>query len=46
MRAWKKAVDESLPQKQAQEDYVKLVEKLKESYGYDPDKKPEEVGGK
>jgi diazepam-binding inhibitor (GABA receptor modulator, acyl-CoA-binding protein) len=30
---------------QAQEKYVALVEKMKETYGYDATKEPEAVGG-
>jgi len=46
MRAWKKVVDEGVTQDEAKEKYVELVEKLKETHGYDPDKAPEAVGGK
>lgn len=44
-RAWQKVVDEGLSQEQAQAAYVKLVEQLKETYGYDANKAPEAVGG-
>lgn len=44
-RAWQKVVDEGLTKEQAQEKYVKLVEELKEKYGYDANKVAEAVGG-
>ncbi|KAJ3465748.1 hypothetical protein MRS44_006406 [Fusarium solani] len=43
--AWKKVVDDSVTPDAAQEQYVKLVEELKEKYGYDENKVPEAVGG-
>ncbi|RTE73984.1 hypothetical protein BHE90_011577 [Fusarium euwallaceae] len=42
--AWKKVVDEGVTPEAAQEQYVKLVEELKEKYGYDENKVPEAVG--
>jgi diazepam-binding inhibitor (GABA receptor modulating acyl-CoA-binding protein) len=42
--AWQKVVDEGITAEEAQERYVALVEKLKETYGYDADKAPEAVG--
>lgn len=42
--AWKKVVDEGVTPDAAQEQYVKLVEELKEKYGYDENKEPEAVG--
>ena len=41
--AWQKVVDEGITPEQAQERYVALVEKLKVSCGYDPNKVPETV---
>jgi len=38
-------VDEGITKEQAQERYVELVEKLKETYGYDANKEAEAVGG-
>ncbi|KAI9784068.1 MAG: hypothetical protein M1835_003659 [Candelina submexicana] len=43
-RAWQKVVDEGTKPAQAQSQYVALVGKLKETYGYDKDKKAEAVG--
>ncbi|KAG9231407.1 acyl-CoA-binding protein [Amylocarpus encephaloides] len=42
--AWAAKVDAGLTVDQAKEQYVALVEKLKESCGYDADKVPEKVG--
>lgn len=42
--AWQKLVDEGVTPEQAQERYIALVEKLKETYGYDENKQPEAVG--
>ncbi|KAL2691777.1 hypothetical protein Neosp_002168 [[Neocosmospora] mangrovei] len=42
--AWKKVVEEGVTPDNAQEQYVKLVEELKEKYGYDENKVPEAVG--
>ncbi|CAH0048729.1 unnamed protein product [Clonostachys solani] len=42
--AWKKHADEGLTPEKAQEQYVALVESLKESVGYDANKVPETVG--
>jgi diazepam-binding inhibitor (GABA receptor modulating acyl-CoA-binding protein) len=44
-RAWQKIVDEGLTVDEAQQKYVKLVEELKEKYGYDANKVAETVGG-
>ncbi|EDN05077.1 acyl CoA binding protein family protein [Histoplasma capsulatum] len=44
--SWKKLVDEGLSPEDAQIKYVELIEKLKEKYGYDEGKEPEQVGGK
>jgi len=44
-RSWQKYVDEGLTADEAKEKYVKLVEELKEKYGYDANKAPEAVGG-
>ena len=38
-------VDEGLTAEEAQERYIALVERMKETYGYDADKEPEAVGG-
>ena len=45
-RAWQALVDEGVTPEKAQSRYVALVEKLKESHGYDADKEPEVVGGR
>ncbi|KAI8685815.1 ACB domain-containing protein [Fusarium keratoplasticum] len=42
--AWKKVAEEGVTPDAAQEQYVKLVEELKEKYGYDENKVPEAVG--
>jgi diazepam-binding inhibitor (GABA receptor modulating acyl-CoA-binding protein) len=42
--AWQRVVDEGITKEEAQERYIKLVETLKEKYGYDADKVPEAVG--
>ncbi|CAI0646575.1 putative acyl-CoA-binding protein [Colletotrichum fructicola] len=42
--SWQKVVDEGKTVEQAQEEYIALVNKLKESYGYDANKEPETVG--
>ncbi|KAI1807208.1 acyl-CoA-binding protein [Daldinia bambusicola] len=42
-QAWQKLVDEGVSAADAQERYVKLVETLKEKYGYDENKEPEAV---
>ena len=44
-KAWQKEVDAGTSQSDAEKRYVELVEKLKSSYGYDPNKSPEAVGG-
>jgi diazepam-binding inhibitor (GABA receptor modulating acyl-CoA-binding protein) len=43
-KAWQKVVDEGITEEEAKSRYVTLVEKLKETYGYDADKEPEAVG--
>ncbi|KAH0555981.1 hypothetical protein GP486_006076 [Trichoglossum hirsutum] len=43
-RAWQELVDEGVTPEEAQKRYVTLVEKLKETYGYDADKEPEVIG--
>jgi diazepam-binding inhibitor (GABA receptor modulating acyl-CoA-binding protein) len=43
-KAWQKVVDEGITSDEAKERYVKLVESMKEKYGYDADKVPEAVG--
>ncbi|OJD15561.1 hypothetical protein AJ78_04184 [Emergomyces pasteurianus Ep9510] len=43
--AWKKVADEGLSAEDAQKKYVALIEKLKQKYGYDEAKAPEQVGG-
>ncbi|KAG0649162.1 Acyl-binding [Hyphodiscus hymeniophilus] len=43
-KAWQKIVDEGITSDEAKERYVKLVEGMKEKYGYDADKVPEAVG--
>ncbi|CAG9997623.1 unnamed protein product [Clonostachys byssicola] len=42
--AWQKHADAGLTPEKAQEQYVALVESLKESVGYDANKVPETVG--
>jgi len=42
--AWQKVVDEGTTPEQAQEKYIALVEKLKNTCGYDANKVPETVG--
>ncbi|PKS09118.1 hypothetical protein jhhlp_003732 [Lomentospora prolificans] len=42
--AWQKIVDEGITAEQAQERYIALVNKLKETYGFDANKAPEAVG--
>lgn len=43
--AWKKVADEGISAEEAQKRYVDFIEKLKEKYGYDESKQPEQVGG-
>ncbi|PFH57189.1 hypothetical protein XA68_15400 [Ophiocordyceps unilateralis] len=43
-RAWQAVVDDKVGPEAAQEKYVALVERLKESCGYDENKEPEAVG--
>ncbi|KAL0933151.1 acyl CoA binding protein [Colletotrichum truncatum] len=42
--AWEKLADEGKTAEQAQEEYIALVNQLKEAYGYDANKEPEAVG--
>ncbi|CAD6499256.1 BgTH12-04907 [Blumeria graminis f. sp. triticale] len=42
-KAWREVSQYS--QKEAEEKYIKLIEELKESNGFDPNKVPEVVGG-
>jgi len=44
-KAWQKEVDSGTSASGAETKYVKLVEKLKQQYGYDASKAPEAVGG-
>lgn len=44
-RAWQKIVDEGVTPEEAQTKYIELIEKMKETYGYDESKAPEAVGG-
>jgi diazepam-binding inhibitor (GABA receptor modulating acyl-CoA-binding protein) len=44
--AWEKIVNEGVTPEQAQEKYIKLIEELKVTYGYDANKEPEAVGSK
>jgi diazepam-binding inhibitor (GABA receptor modulator, acyl-CoA-binding protein) len=43
--AWEALVEQKVTPEEAQRRYVELVEKLKETYGYDADKEPEVIGG-
>ncbi|KKZ66648.1 diazepam-binding inhibitor (GABA receptor modulator, acyl-CoA-binding protein) [[Emmonsia] crescens] len=43
--AWKKLADEGLSAEDAQKQYIELIEKFKQKYGYDEAKEPEQVGG-
>ena len=43
-RAWQKLCDEGVSEADAQQRYIDLVGKLKEQYGFDPEKVPETVG--
>ena len=43
-KAWQKEVDAGTKAPDAQKKYVTLVNKLKTTYGYDPNKSPEAVG--
>ncbi|KAI1386695.1 acyl-CoA-binding protein [Hypoxylon trugodes] len=43
-QAWQKLVDEGVTPEDAQERYVKKVEELKKTYGFDESKVPEAVG--
>ncbi|KAH8172921.1 acyl coA binding protein [Sarocladium implicatum] len=42
--AWQAIVDDGTTPDQAQEKYIALVDRLKESCGYDENKEPEAVG--
>ncbi|KAH8659163.1 putative acyl-CoA-binding protein like protein [Tricladium varicosporioides] len=42
--AWQEVVDKGTTQDEAKAEYVKLVEEMKETYGYDANKVPEAVG--
>ncbi|KAI0594389.1 putative fatty acid binding protein [Biscogniauxia mediterranea] len=44
--AWQKLVDEGVTPEQAQERYVKKVEAMKETYGFDANKEPEAVASR
>ncbi|KAH6673782.1 putative acyl-CoA-binding protein like protein [Halenospora varia] len=43
-KAWQEVVDKGTTQDEAKAEYVKLVEEMKEKYGYDANKAPEAVG--
>lgn len=44
-KAWEKvAVEEGVTPADAEKKYIALVEAMKQKHGYDPSKKPEEVG--
>ncbi|KAK5075358.1 acyl-CoA-binding protein (ACBP)/diazepam binding inhibitor (DBI)/endozepine (EP) [Lithohypha guttulata] len=43
-KAWQKVVDEGMTAQQAEQNYIKLVNEMKDKYGYDPNKQPEAVG--
>jgi diazepam-binding inhibitor (GABA receptor modulator, acyl-CoA-binding protein) len=43
-KAWQKEVDAGTSASSAEQKYIELVEKLKQKYGFDPNKKPEAVG--
>jgi pectin methylesterase-like acyl-CoA thioesterase len=43
-KAWQKEVDAKVSAADAEKRYIALVEKLKGSYGFDPNKAPEQVG--
>jgi len=44
-KAWQKEIDSGLSASDAEKRYIDLVNKLKQSYGFDPSKAPEAVGG-
>lgn len=44
-KAWQKEVDSNTSQASAEKRYVDLVKRLKDAYGFDPNKKAEAVGG-
>lgn len=44
-KAWQKEVDAGTSKSSAEQKYVTLVNKLKDTYGYDPNKPAEAVGG-
>ncbi|TAQ91073.1 hypothetical protein B7494_g636 [Chlorociboria aeruginascens] len=43
-KAWQAVVDEGITSDEAKDRYVAKIEKMKETYGYDANKVPEEVG--
>lgn len=43
--AWKKVADEGISSEEAQKRYVAFIETMKEKYGFDESKQPEQVGG-
>ncbi|KAE8447753.1 hypothetical protein EG329_010147 [Mollisiaceae sp. DMI_Dod_QoI] len=45
-RSWQSYVDKGLTSDEAKQQYVDLIATLKEKYGYDANKVPEEVGAK
>lgn len=45
-KSWQSYVDKGLTSDEAKAQYVELIAKLKEKYGYDANKVPEEVGAK
>ncbi|CZR62295.1 probable acyl-coenzyme A-binding protein (diazepam binding inhibitor) [Phialocephala subalpina] len=45
-KSWQSYVDKGLTSDEAKSQYVELIAKLKEKYGYDANKVPEEVGAK
>ncbi|KAI2623688.1 acyl CoA binding protein-domain-containing protein [Xylaria nigripes] len=44
LRAWEAIIDKGYSASEARVQYVAQVEKLKEKYGFDPNKEPEVVG--
>jgi len=44
--AWQKVVDQGITPVEAQKKYVELVEQLKSTYGFDPDKAKQAAGNK
>jgi acyl-CoA-binding protein len=43
-KSWKKLSEEGITVDEAKERYVKKIEEMKETYGYDANKQPEAVG--